>query len=97
MYNRMKLGRKLNNTARQQIPIWFKAYLRTHFYNKAGEDLSWTGNKLQLPYTLQHPYIDQIFPQPDIAISEYFRIDSINNPVMLSRALTADLVMNDRL
>jgi hypothetical protein len=96
MYNRMKLSRKLNTTARQHIPVWLKAYLRTHFYNGAGEHLSWTGNKLQLPYTLSHEYLDLIFPHTDFTISQYFHIDAIKNPAVLSRALTAELVINNR-
>ncbi len=96
MHNRMKLSRKLNNTARQHIPVWLKAYLRTHFYNGAGEHLSWTGNKSQLPYNLTDEYLDKIFPSKDLTISQYFRIDAINNPAVLSRALTAELVINNQ-
>jgi hypothetical protein len=96
MYNRMKLSRRVNNLARQYIPIWLKSYLRTHFYNAAREYLSWRGNKLQLPYNLSDEYLEKIFPAKDLNISQYFRIDTINNPTVLSRALTAELVINNR-
>jgi asparagine synthase (glutamine-hydrolysing) len=96
MYDRMKMKDKMNNTARQHIPVWLKAYLRKHFYNGAGEHLSWSGNRSQLPYNFSDEYLEPIFPSKDLSIRQYFKIDSINNPAVLSRALTAELVINDR-
>jgi hypothetical protein len=96
MYNKMKMSDRLNNTARQHIPVWLKAYLRTHFYNGAGEHLSWTGNRLQLPYNMTDEYLAKIFPNKELGVSQYFKVDAINNPAVLSRALTAELVISDR-
>lgn len=96
MNNKMKLRERVNYTARRNMPVWLKSYLRKHFYNGAGEHLSWTGNRSQLPYNLTDEYLDKIFPDRKLAVSEYFRVEAINNPAVLSRALTAELVINDR-
>jgi len=95
--NRFKFKVRINQAARQHIPIWLKAYLRKHYYSGAEEHLKWSGNRMPLPYYLTREYLETILPLKELSVTEYFRIDSIDNPAVLSRALTADLVINNRL
>jgi hypothetical protein len=48
-----------------------------------------------MPYYLQQDYIDSVVPADDALLNEYFNLDNIRNPLMLSRIQTVNLVLSD--
>jgi asparagine synthase (glutamine-hydrolysing) len=95
-YDNIDLRTKIRYFARLNLPLWLKVYVKKHYYDQVDERLTLRRNKLVLPFYLSRSYLDKIFLSKDLAISEYFHIDKINNPQVLSRALSAELVITDR-
>lgn len=93
---RVALRSKAKYFATLHMPLWLKSYLRKHFWYAASEKFRLQGNKFELPFYLTKKYLDRIFHSNDLYMSKYIHIDKINNPQVLSRVLTAELVITDR-
>jgi hypothetical protein len=77
-------------------PLWLKTYMRKHFWHQKTEILRLRGNYSALPFYLTPSYRSVIFPAGNLEVSRYVNIDRIIEPELLSRALTAELVVTDR-
>jgi len=95
-YHKIGLRKRMEYNVRLNMPFGLRAYLRKHFYSGAGERLRLKGNKFDLPYYFGKEYLAGIFKSDELALSEYVHLDEIANPSILSRVLTAELVVNDR-
>jgi len=94
--NSVALSGKIRYLTRIYMPLWLKRYIRKHYYHAAGEKLRLSGNKFDLPYYLTEQYLDRIFRPDDFYMSKYVHINMMNDPQVLSRVLTAELVITDR-
>jgi hypothetical protein len=95
-YDNIGLGVKLRYFARLNLPLWLKVYIKKHYYDQADERLTLHDGRTTLPFYLTRRYLDKIFTSKELVMSEYFHIDRIGDPQVLSRALTAELVITDR-
>ena len=94
--NRLKLSAKVKYLIALNTPLWLKAYVRKHVYHRNTELLKLQGNKSDFPFYLKNKYLDRIFQVNNICMSKYIHIDKIADPEVLSRVLTAELVITDR-
>jgi hypothetical protein len=94
--NRFKLSAKIRYLVTLNTPLWLKAYIRKHFWYQKSELFRLHGNKSDLPFFLNKKYLDRIFRANSFCMSQYVHIDKITNPEVLSRVLTAELVISDR-
>jgi asparagine synthase (glutamine-hydrolysing) len=95
-YNRFKLNAKAKYLITLNTPLWLKAYIRKHFWYQRSELFRLHGNKSELPFFLTGKYLDRIFKTTDFQVSRYVHVDKITDPDVLSRVLTAELVITDR-
>ena len=89
-YNNIPFMIKYKNNLKTYAPPSLKAYVRKHFWKRV--DLG----KDKFPYYFEKEYLETIFPSKELRISEYINIDSIVDSTMLARALSVELLMNDR-
>ena len=94
--NRFKLPAKAKYYLTLNIPLWLRAYIKKHFWYQESELFRLRGNKVELPFYLTKHYLDRVFPSHDLYISKYVHIDKIYSPEVLSRVLTAELVITDK-
>jgi hypothetical protein len=94
--NSLYLPTKIRYFVRLNIPLWLRRYIRKHYYHAAGEKVRLSGNKFDLPFYLTEQYLDRIFKSEDLYMSKYVHIGMINDTSVLSRVLTAELVITDR-
>ncbi|HEY97627.1 MAG TPA: hypothetical protein G4O16_05540 [Dehalococcoidia bacterium] len=90
-YKNIPFTKKLRYLARIHSPIILRPIIRRNYWKRDqfGRD--------KFPYYLESRYLKQVFPNDDLTISRYINIDKITKYTMMSRALSAELVMNDML
>lgn len=69
-------------------PAWARPLLRRKVLNRAQQSAR--------PVYLQKEYLETLYGNEPLAISQYIDLDRVNDAVVLNRALTAELVINDR-
>ena len=94
--NRLKPLAKAKYFLTLNIPLWLRAYIKKHFWYQESELFRLRGNRVELPFYLTKNYLDRVFQSRDLYISKYVHIDRIYSPEVLSRVLTAELVITDR-
>jgi hypothetical protein len=94
--NKFELKPKMKYMITMNTPLWLKAYIRKHFWLQKNELFKLHGNKAELPFYMTKPYLDKIFDTRNLCMSEYVYIDKINDAEVLSRVLTAELVITDK-
>jgi hypothetical protein len=87
-YNNIPLQARIKEFTQFNTPTTLRPYLRAHLWHQ------W--KKGDFPYYLSKEYLDTIFPSRELAISEYIDIDKIIEPKMLSRALSVELLINNK-
>ncbi len=76
----------VKNSLMLNLPVSAQRFLRKFRY---------ACSRLNMPYYLQQDYIDSVVPADDALLNEYFILDNIRNPLMLSRIQTVNLVLSD--
>ena len=81
-------GRKaaFANSLQQNLPVSAQRLLRK---------LKYSSSALEMPYFLQQQYIDAVVPEKGLLSNEYFNLENIRDPLMLSRLQTVNLVLSD--
>ncbi len=74
------------NSLMQNLPVSAQRSLRK---------LRYSCSSLNMPYYLQHDYIDSVGPIDGLLTDEYFNLESIRDPLMVSRLQTINLVLSD--
>ena len=74
------------NSFTQNIPVSAQRLLRK---------LRYRCSSLNMPYYLQQDYIDSVVPVEDSLTDEYFNLENIRDPLMVSRLQTINLVLSD--
>ena len=86
-YSRIPLKVKMKTFFRYHTPTIIRPFLRAHLWNQE--------NIGKIPYYLSEKYQDVIFPSSELAVSEFINIKKINDPDMLSRVLTVEVLLRD--
>jgi asparagine synthase (glutamine-hydrolysing) len=94
--NHLETKAKLKYMVTLNTPLWLKAYIRKHYWHQKTEIIRLTGNSSTLPFYLAGRYLKRIFSAEDLCMSRYVDIEKIAEPDLLSRVLTAELVITDR-
>lgn len=95
-YDGITLSLKMQDYFKIHSPLWLKVYIRKHLWSATDVRLALRRERHVLPFYLSRSYLDKIFLSKGLAMSEYFHTDKIDNPRVLSRVLTAELVIADR-
>ncbi len=93
--NRLTPRAKLQYYATLNMPLWLRAYMRKHFWYQKKEVFKLGGNRDELPFYLTRKYLDKVFKVDNLHISEYVYPERITDPEVLSRVLTAELVITN--
>jgi asparagine synthase (glutamine-hydrolysing) len=93
--NRFKLRPKVKYLITLNTPLWLKAYIRKNYWHQRTEILRLRGNRETLPFYLSRDYLSKIFPSHNLGVSQYIHTDKITDPDVLSRVLTAELVITN--
>ncbi len=88
-YHNVPLKQKAIYNAKLHLPIPIRNLIKRYFWKKR------QFSKDKFPYYLKQPYLNHIFKSDDLLVSEYVHIDAIQNYQMLSRALSAELLLRD--
>jgi hypothetical protein len=87
-YDKIPSKVKLKNYLQFHTPTRLIPYIRAHYWEQE--------HKGHLPYYLKKEYLDTIFPSSDFEMQKYVDIDKISDPSMLSRVLSAELLLTNR-
>jgi hypothetical protein len=89
-FDPLKSSTKIKYFFEINLPIFLRPFIRKHFLNRG------TIDKNKFPFYFKKNYLNKIFLFDHLTISKYFNIDKIDDPEILSRALTAELLLTDR-
>lgn len=90
-----------DSSIKSKLSEHLRAYntpVRNHFRKKKRESevaQKSSGNQSHFPYYLSENYLSEIFDLENLEISKYVNIKKIQDPGMLSRALTVEIVIKD--
>jgi hypothetical protein len=88
-YDKIPPQIKMKEFIRYHTPITLRPCVRKYWRRKnMGKD--------GYPYYFGKEYLDMIFPSNRLSVSKYIHIDKIDDPNMLSRVLSVELLITDR-
>jgi len=89
-FDSLKFSTKIKYFFEINLPIFLRPFYRKHLLNRSRRD------KHRFPFYFKKNYLNKIFLSNHLELSKYFNIDKIDDPEILSRALTAELLLTDR-
>jgi asparagine synthase (glutamine-hydrolysing) len=89
-FDPIKSSTKIKYFFEINLPIFLRPFIRKHVLSRATRD------KNKFPFYFEKNYLNKIFLSNHLTISKYFNIDKIDDPKILSRVLTAELLITDR-
>jgi len=89
-YANIPFNVKLRNLMKTHSPLLLRTIVRKHLWRRKRV------GKNKFRYYLKSPFLEEIFPYNDLLISKYINVDNIIESTMLSRALSVELLLNDR-
>jgi hypothetical protein len=94
-YDGMHLSGKIGQYAKLYTPVWLRGYIRKRLWQADRKKLTLTKKKPTMPYYLTKEFQNEIFKMNDFYISKYIDLDKIENWKILSRVLSAELIIRD--
>ena len=95
-FDDMPIKGKIPHYVKLHTPVWLRAYIRKRFWSKTDIRLKLGRKQPDIPYYLSKEYLDRIFKLSKLNLSEYIDINKIKDLDILSRMLTAELVIDNR-
>ncbi|HEY97623.1 MAG TPA: hypothetical protein G4O16_05520 [Dehalococcoidia bacterium] len=95
-YAPLPIRARLKDYAKLHVPIWLKAFIRKNFWNVNDVKFQLSKKQFPLPYYLSTEYRKRIFSNSELMVAEYFDLDKIRDPELLSRVLSAELIISNR-
>jgi hypothetical protein len=88
--------RKVRDYIKVNTPVFLRPLMRRRLWNAGTVSLRLGRGKKEFPFYLGEDYLREIFPSKDLFVSKYVDLNRVTDAEMLSRILSAELVLNDR-
>jgi asparagine synthase (glutamine-hydrolysing) len=95
-YDPLPLKARIEFYTKLHVPVRLRAFIRRRFWNVNNVRLQLRKKQVALPFYLSTEYRDRIFANNDLRVSEYFNLDKIRDQELLSRVLSAELLISNR-